>query len=104
VQRNHPDVGDTAEMLADLLAERIADALLPALTAEVGRLLTEKLEDRPEPQEEGREVMSARNAAEYMDMSIAAFNKLAPELPRHRLSEARFVYLRSELLEWLRHR
>jgi excisionase family DNA binding protein len=51
VQRNRPDVGDTIERLVDLLAERIAatlvERLVPPLAAEVGRLLTEKLEDLP---------------------------------------------------------
>jgi hypothetical protein len=43
--------------------------------------------------------MNARNAAEFLDMSLAGFNKIAPGLPRHRLSENRFVYLCPELLE-----
>jgi hypothetical protein len=45
--------------------------------------------------------MNARDAAEFLGMGLAGFNKLAPSLPRHRLSENRYVYLRSELLEWL---
>jgi hypothetical protein len=50
----------------------------------------------------GREVMNARDAAEFMDMSPASFSRMAPELPRCRISDKRFLYLREDLLEWLR--
>jgi hypothetical protein len=46
----------------------------------------------------GREVMNTRETANYLRMSSATFAKLATTLPRHRLSEQRHVYLRSELL------
>lgn len=55
----------------------------------------EELADRP---------MRARAAAAFLDMSLAAFNKIAPELPRCRISDNRYVYLRGDLLEWLRDR
>jgi hypothetical protein len=74
---------------------------VPPLAAEVGRVLGEKLEDLPRVEEACREVMNAGDAAEFLSMNRPDFNKLAPSLPRHQLSEARFVYLRSELLEWL---
>lgn len=46
--------------------------------------------------------MNAKEAAEFLDMSRASFNKLAPSLPRILLSVKRYVCLCYDLLEWLR--
>ena len=53
--------------------------------------------------EPSKEVMNAKEAADFLSWNRSQFNHLAASghILRHRLSENRFVYLRSELLEWL---
>jgi hypothetical protein len=71
---------------------------LPPFPESGHRELLEKLEelsDRP---------MSARSAAEFLDLGPDAFKKLAPKLPRCKLSESRYVYLKSDLLAYLKAR
>jgi hypothetical protein len=82
--------GDPSELSADLLAQWIAAAV------------AEKLEG-PDSRA-GREVMNSEEAADFLRMSLAEFRRRAPTLPRHQITESRYVYLRSELLEWLRSR
>lgn len=47
------------------------------------------------------EVMDARQAAEFLCVSYDQFKRIARDLPRHAITERRFVYVRSELLEWV---
>ncbi len=54
------------------------------------------------PQE--REVMNAEEAADFLRIAYDSFRRLAPELPRHRITERRYVYFRDELREWLMRR
>jgi hypothetical protein len=55
--------------------------------------------------EVSREVMNAKEAAEFLRLSPDAFRKLAPSLPRYRIYERDgYRYLRSDLLVWLRNR
>jgi hypothetical protein len=52
-----------------------------------------------------REVMNAEEAADILHLSLTAFRKLAPALPRYQLYErSGYRYLRSDLLAWLRER
>ena len=51
-----------------------------------------------------RDVMNAKEAAELLRMPESEFRRIAPDLPRHTVSERRYVYLHSELLDWLRER
>jgi hypothetical protein len=51
-----------------------------------------------------REVMNGEEAADFLRISIAEFRRQVESLPRHQISATRYVYLRSELLEWLRSR
>jgi hypothetical protein len=39
-----------------------------------------------------------------MSLSHHSFRALAPSLPRRQIGERRYVYLREDLLEWLRSR
>jgi len=52
----------------------------------------------------GREVMDAKQAAAFLRISESEFRRMAPGLPRHAVTERRFIYLRSELLAWLTRR
>ncbi len=48
--------------------------------------------------------MTSREAAEFLDLPYSSFREIAPSLPRHAITPARFGYLRRELLEWGRRR
>lgn len=54
--------------------------------------------------ERSREVMSSTEAADFLRVSEAQFKRMAPYLPRHPITERRYVYIRSELLAWLKER
>ena len=64
--------------------------------------LSEVAERRTSLSEPTREVMNAREAADFLRLSENAFKKLAPSLPRYQIYErSGFRYLRSDLLAWL---
>jgi len=46
----------------------------------------------------GREVMDAKQTADFLRISESEFERMAPRLPRHAVTERRYIYLRSELL------
>jgi hypothetical protein len=48
-----------------------------------------------------RELMNAKEAAEFLRIPYSEFRRLAPYLPRHPVTERRYVYHRKELLEWV---
>ena len=48
-----------------------------------------------------RELMNAKEAADFLRMPNSEFRRLAPYLPRHPVTERRYVYHRQELLEWV---
>ena len=43
-------------------------------------------------------------AAEFLRLPYSSFREIAPSLPRHAITPARFGYLRRELLAWGRER
>lgn len=63
--------------------------------------LLERLQRLVKETEYEREVLDAKQAADFLRMPEAEFRRLAPSLPRHRISERRYVYLKRELLDWL---
>ncbi len=46
--------------------------------------------------------MDGKEAAAFLKVSEAQFNRLAPRLPRHKKTGLGYRYLRSEILVWLR--
>ena len=44
--------------------------------------------------------MGSEEAAEFLGLPYSTFHEIAPNLPRHAITPARFGYLRRELLEW----
>lgn len=48
-----------------------------------------------------REVMHAKEAADFLRIPYSQFRHIASTLPRHAVTERRYVYCRAELLEWL---
>jgi hypothetical protein len=66
--------------------------------------ILEKVERIAEALAGGREVMDAKEAANFLRISESEFKRMAPRLPRHAVTERRYIYLRSELLAWLTRR
>jgi hypothetical protein len=48
--------------------------------------------------------MTSEEAAEFLGLPYSSFREVAPSLPRHAITPARFGYLRRELLAWGRKR
>jgi hypothetical protein len=48
--------------------------------------------------------MGSEEAAEFLGFPYSSFREIAPSLPRHAITPARFGYLGRELLEWSRGR
>jgi hypothetical protein len=48
--------------------------------------------------------MTSEEAAEFLGLPYSSFREIAPNLPRHAITPARFGYLRRELLAWGRGR
>lgn len=48
--------------------------------------------------------MSSEEAAEFLGIPYSSFREIAPNLPRHAITPARYGYLRRELLTWGRER
>jgi len=66
--------------------------------------ILEKVQRAAEALSSGREVMDAKQAADFLRISESEFKRMAPGLPRHAVTERRYIYLRSELLAWLTRR
>jgi hypothetical protein len=77
--------GDTTKRATPLSEEALLDSI---------ELLAESLHT-------SRELMDAKEAAEFLRMPYSEFRRLAPYLPRHPVTERRYVYHRKELLEWV---
>ena len=71
------------------------DAVLEAAILERVRELAERLAQE-------REVMSPQEAADFLRMPYHSFKKIAPTIKRVPASSQRFVYLREDLVAWLR--
>ena len=63
--------------------------------------LLERAEQLAESLHTSRELMNAQEAADFLRMPYSEFRRLAPYLPRHPVTERRYVYHRRELLEWV---
>ena len=63
--------------------------------------LMEGIEQLTESLHTSRELMNAQEAADFLRMPYSEFRRLAPYLPRHQVTERRYVYHRKELLDWV---
>ena len=83
-----------ASSLEELLAERIV--------SEVVRIAEERIREMFSVTEfdpdEVHGFMTSEEAAEFLGLPYSSFRELAPSLPRHAITPARFGYLRRELL------
>jgi hypothetical protein len=68
-------------------------------TAEVAEVL-DRLGGLIDYLRKSRELMDAKEAADFLRLPYTEFKRLAPTLPRHAVTERRYVYSRRELLEW----
>ena len=63
--------------------------------------LLDSMEQLPASLRTSRELMNAKEAADFLRMPYSEFRRLAPYLPRHQVTERRYVYHRKELLDWV---
>ena len=68
---------------------------------EIATAIAEKLEDLAGSLRESRELMDAKEAADFLRLPYSEFKRIAPTLPRHPVTERRYVYHRKELLDWV---
>ncbi len=89
-----------APSLEEMVAERIAD--------HAARIAEERVREAFSLTEfDPDEVlgpMDSKEAAAFLGLPYNSFREIAPNLPRHAVTPARFVYLRRELLAWLAQR
>ncbi len=71
------------------------------LAVHIAGTIAKTLDELASPLRNSRELMNAKEAAEFLNMPQSEFRRIAPELARLAISDRRFVYLRSELLEWV---
>jgi hypothetical protein len=92
--------GQPPATLEELLAMRIA--------AEAVRIVEERIREMFETTEfdadEVHGFMGSEEAAEFLGLPYSSFREIAPNLPRHAITAARFGYLQRELLAWGRER
>jgi hypothetical protein len=82
--------------LEELLADRIG--------GEVARIAEDRIREAFAVTEfdpdEVYGFMNSEEAAEFLGLPYSSLREIAPSLPRHAITPARFGYLRRELLEW----
>jgi excisionase family DNA binding protein len=93
-------VGDTRNLLWETSNRESGNRVEKVLAAAV----LETVEDLVEDAARSREVMDAKQAAEFLRLSPSEFRKLAAAgvIPRHPVNGKSYRYLRGELLEWVR--
>ena len=94
------DAVHEATTLEEMLAERVAQ--------EATRIAEERIREMFEVTEfdpdEVLGFMTSEEAADFLGLPYSSFREIAPNLPRHAITPARFGYLRRELLAWGRAR
>ena len=86
--------------LEELVAERIAREAARIVEERIREIVS--LSDLDPDEVYG--FMTSEEAAEFLGLPYASFREIAPNLPRHAITPARFGYLRRELLAWGRKR
>lgn len=92
--------GQLPATLEELLAERIAAEAARIAEGRI-RAMFEVTEFDPD---EVYGFMSSEEAAVFLSLPYSSFREIAPSLPRHAITPARYGYLRRELLTWGRER
>jgi hypothetical protein len=86
--------------LEELVAERIASEVARF----AGKRIREMFEVTEFDPDEVLGFMTSEEAAESLGLPYSSFREIAPNLPRHAITPARYGYLRRELLAWGRER
>jgi hypothetical protein len=86
--------------LEELVAERIAREAARIAEERIREIVS--LSDLDPDEVHG--FMTSEEAAEFLGLPYSTFRALAPNLPRHAITPARFGYLRRELLAWGKNR
>jgi hypothetical protein len=86
--------------LEELLAERIASEAVRIAEQRIREIVSLEILDP----DEVYGFMGSEEAAEFLGLPYSSFREIAPSLPRHAITPARFGYLRRELLAWGRER
>jgi hypothetical protein len=85
-----------ASSLEELLADRIAGEAA-RISEDLIREAFAMTEFDPD---EVYGFMNSEEAAEFLGLPYSSFREIAPSLPRHAITPARYGYLRRELMEW----
>ncbi len=86
--------------LEELVAERIAREVVRIAEERIREIVS--LSDLDPDEVYG--FMSSEEAAAFLGLPYSSFREIAPDLPRHAITPARYGYLRRELLAWGRER
>ncbi len=97
---DHRATGIEAVREATPLEEMIASRVAQEVTRIAEERIKEMFEGTEFDPDEVFGFMNSEEAAEYLGLPYSSFREIAPSLPRHAITPARFGYLRRELLEW----
>ncbi len=75
------------------IGRQIEEVLEEAVLEKVERILEEA--------SRSKEILDSKETAEFLRLPYSTFKRIAPGLPRHPVTEQRFVYHRGELIEWV---
>jgi hypothetical protein len=82
--------------LEELVAERIAREAARIVEERIREIVS--LSDLDPDELYG--FMNSEEAAEFLGLPYSSFREIAPSLPRHAITPARYGFLRRELLSW----
>jgi hypothetical protein len=94
------DAVHEATTLEEMIAERVAQEAT-RIAGERIKVMFRVTEFDPD---EVLGFMTSEEAAKFLGLPYSSFREIAPSLPRHAITPARFGYLRRDLLAWGRNR
>jgi predicted Zn-dependent protease with MMP-like domain len=94
------DAVHEATTLEEMIAERVAQEAT-RIAEERIKVMFRVTEFDPD---EVLGFMTSEEAASFLGLPYSSFREIAPSLPRHAITPARFGYLRRDLLAWGRNR
>jgi len=97
---NRRATGVDAVREAATLEEIIASRVAQEATRIAEKRIKEMFEVTEFDPDEVYGFMDSHEAAEFLGLPYSSFREIAPTLPRHAITPARFGYLRRELLAW----
>jgi hypothetical protein len=94
---------EEADIMPELLT-RLEEKTTQEIGGEVARIAEDRIRETFAVTEfdpdEVYGFMNSEEAAEFLGLPYSSFREIAPSLPRHAITPARFGYLRRELLAW----